>query len=100
MWDQYSLVNSFSTMALTPSIVTDGVADSVASNYTTSDAGNLTCVHLPTSTDPSSIFRATLTTKDGSVRWLDVAAGGGGAARSTLTRRAEATASHGPTTVR
>jgi hypothetical protein len=53
--DQQSLTNSFNTMALTPPTVTDWVTDSGASNHTTSDAGNLTCVHPPTFTDPSSI---------------------------------------------
>jgi hypothetical protein len=53
--DQQSLTNSFNTMALTPPAVTDWVTDSGASNHTTSDAGNLTCVHPPTFTDPSSI---------------------------------------------
>jgi hypothetical protein len=42
-------------MALIPPAVTDWVADSSASNHTTSDAGNLTSVHPTTSTDPSSI---------------------------------------------
>jgi hypothetical protein len=55
VWDQQSLANSFSTMALTPLAITDRVADSGASNHTTSDIGNLTSVRLPTSTDPSSI---------------------------------------------
>jgi hypothetical protein len=56
MWDQQSLINPFNTMALTPPVVTDWVADSSASNHTTSDAGNLTSIHPPTSTDPSSII--------------------------------------------
>jgi hypothetical protein len=43
-------------MALTLPTVTDWVADLGASNHTTSDAGNLTSVHPPTSTDPSSII--------------------------------------------
>jgi hypothetical protein len=43
-------------MALTPATVTDWVADSGASNHTTSDVGNLSSVHPPTSTDPSSII--------------------------------------------
>jgi hypothetical protein len=43
-------------MALTPLAVTNWVIDSVTSNHTTSDAGNLTSVHPPTSTDPSSII--------------------------------------------
>jgi hypothetical protein len=55
-WDQQSLANCFSTMVLTPPAVTDWVADSGASNHSTSDAGNLTFVHPPTSTDPSSII--------------------------------------------
>jgi hypothetical protein len=55
-WDQQSLANSFSTIALALPAVTNWVADSSASNHTTSDAGNLTSVHPPTSTDPSSII--------------------------------------------
>jgi hypothetical protein len=43
-------------MALTPPVVTDWVTDSGASNHTTSDAGNLTSVHPPISTSPSSII--------------------------------------------
>jgi hypothetical protein len=43
-------------MVLTLPAVTDWVADSGASNHTTSDAGNLTSVHPPTSTDPLSII--------------------------------------------
>jgi hypothetical protein len=54
-WDQQSLANSFNTMALTPSAVTNCVADSDTSNHTTSDTGNLTSVRPPTFTDPSSI---------------------------------------------
>jgi hypothetical protein len=49
------LANSFSTMALTPLAVNDWVADSGASNHTTSNVGNLTSVRPLTSTDPSSI---------------------------------------------
>jgi hypothetical protein len=56
VWDQQSLMNSFSAMALTPPVVTDWVADSGTSNHTTSDAGNLTSDCSPTSTDPSSII--------------------------------------------
>jgi hypothetical protein len=41
---------------LTPPTVTDWVADSGASNHTTSDAGNFTSIHPTTSTDPSSII--------------------------------------------
>jgi hypothetical protein len=55
-WDQQSLANSFSTMALTPSAVIDWVAYSGASNHATSDVGNLISVHPPNSTDPSSII--------------------------------------------
>jgi hypothetical protein len=54
-WDQQSLANSFSTMALTPPAATGWVTDSGASNHTTLDAGNLISVHPPTSIDPSSI---------------------------------------------
>jgi hypothetical protein len=54
-WDQQSLANFFSTIALTPLAVIDWVADSGASNHTTSDVGNLTSVHPPTFIDPSSI---------------------------------------------
>jgi hypothetical protein len=43
-------------MALTPLAVIDWVADSGASNHTTSDADNLTSVCPPTFTDPSSII--------------------------------------------
>jgi hypothetical protein len=43
-------------MPLTPLTVTDWIVDSDASNHTTSDVGNLTSVHPPTSTDPSSII--------------------------------------------
>jgi hypothetical protein len=57
-WEQQSLVNFFNTMALTPLVVTDWVTESGASNHTTSDAGNLTFVHPPTSPDPSSIVVA------------------------------------------
>jgi hypothetical protein len=56
MWDQQSLANSFNTMALIPSAVTDWVVDSGASNHTTSNAGNLTSVRPLTFTDPSSII--------------------------------------------
>jgi hypothetical protein len=55
MWDQQSLANSFNTMVLTPPTVTNWVTDSDASNHTTSDAGNLTSIHPPTFTDPSSV---------------------------------------------
>jgi hypothetical protein len=42
-------------MALTPPVVTDWVANSSASNHTTTDADNLTSVRPPTFTNPSSI---------------------------------------------
>jgi hypothetical protein len=41
-------------MALTPPAVTDWVVDSSEFNHTTSDAGNLTSIRPPTSTNPSS----------------------------------------------
>jgi hypothetical protein len=43
-------------MTLTPLAVIDWVTDSGTSNRITSDTGNLTSVHPPTSTDPSSII--------------------------------------------
>jgi hypothetical protein len=55
-WDQQSLVNSFNTMTMVPPAVTDWVADSDASNHTTSDAGNLTSVRPPHINVPSSII--------------------------------------------
>jgi hypothetical protein len=55
-WDQQSLANSFSTMALTPLMVIDWVVDSSASYHTTSDVGYLTSVRPPTSTESSSII--------------------------------------------
>jgi hypothetical protein len=64
-WDQQSLTNSFSTMALTPPVVIDWVADSGASNHTNSDEGNLTSVRPSTSTDPSSIIVG-----NGSALWV------------------------------
>jgi hypothetical protein len=42
-------------MVLTPSTITDWVTDSGVSNHTISDAGNLTTIHPPMFTDPSSI---------------------------------------------
>jgi hypothetical protein len=56
LWDQQSLVNSFSTMSMVPPTVTDWVADSSASNHTTSDAGNLTYICPSHINDPSSII--------------------------------------------
>jgi hypothetical protein len=43
-------------MALTPPMITNWVADSSASNHTTTNAENLTSVRPPTFTDPSSII--------------------------------------------
>jgi hypothetical protein len=39
-----------------PPVVTNWVADSSASNHTTSDVGNLTYIHPPHINDPSSII--------------------------------------------
>jgi hypothetical protein len=55
-WDQQSLANSFSTMSMVPLAVTDWVADSGASNHTTSDVGNLTYIRPPHINNPSSII--------------------------------------------
>jgi hypothetical protein len=55
-WDQQSLGNSFNTMTMVPPAVTNWVADSGASNHTTSDAGNLTSVRPPHISDPLSII--------------------------------------------
>jgi hypothetical protein len=55
-WDQQSLANSFNTMVMFPPVVTDWVADSGASNHTTSDADNLCSVHPPHINDPSYII--------------------------------------------
>jgi hypothetical protein len=55
-WDQQSLANSFSTMALTPPAIIDWVVDAGASYHITSNVDNLTSVHPPTSTDSSSII--------------------------------------------
>jgi hypothetical protein len=43
-------------MALVPPALTDWVADSSASKHTTSDAGNLTFICSPHTSDPSSII--------------------------------------------
>jgi hypothetical protein len=56
LWDQQSLANSFNTMTMVPPAVIDWVADSGASNNTTSDAGNLTSVCPPHINDHSSII--------------------------------------------
>jgi hypothetical protein len=55
-WDQQSLATYFSTLTLTPPVITDWVADSGASNHTTSNASNLASVRPPTSTGLSSII--------------------------------------------
>jgi hypothetical protein len=55
-WDQQLLVNSFSTMSMVRPAVTDWVADSNASNHTTSDVSNLTYIRPPHINDPSSII--------------------------------------------
>jgi hypothetical protein len=46
----------FNTMTMVPPAVTDWVADSGASNHTSSDAGNLTSVRPSHINDPSSII--------------------------------------------
>jgi hypothetical protein len=43
-------------MVLTPPAVTDWVADSSATNHTTSDASNLTSIRSPNSIEPSFII--------------------------------------------
>jgi hypothetical protein len=55
-WDQQSLANFFNTMIMVPPVVTDWMTDSDASNHTTSNAGNLTSIHLAHINDPSSII--------------------------------------------
>jgi hypothetical protein len=55
-WDQQSLANSFNTMVMFPPAVTDWVADSGASNHTTSDVDNLCSVHPPHINDHSYII--------------------------------------------
>jgi hypothetical protein len=56
-WDQQSLTNSFSTMALQSphNLVNDWVADSDASHHTTHSVGNIFNPHLLNSASPSSI---------------------------------------------
>jgi hypothetical protein len=48
--------NSFNTIIMVPPAVTDWVADSNASNHTTSNAGNLTSARPPHINDLSSII--------------------------------------------
>jgi len=55
-WDSASLVQSLSTMGLTPPVSTDCIADSGASYHTTSNAGILSSVRPPPSSCPSSIM--------------------------------------------
>jgi hypothetical protein len=55
-WDQQSLANSFNTMSMVPPAVIDWVADSSASNHTTSDVSNLTYIRPPHTNAPSSII--------------------------------------------
>jgi hypothetical protein len=43
-------------MSMVPPVVTNWVADSSASNHTTSDVGNLTYIRPPHLNDPSSII--------------------------------------------
>jgi hypothetical protein len=54
-WSQQPLAHSFHATTMVPPAVIDLVADSDASNYTTSSADNLTSVRPPLPTDPSSI---------------------------------------------
>jgi hypothetical protein len=56
-WDQQSLANSFSTMALQPphNSVNDWVADSGSSHHTTPSVGNISNPHPLNSASPSSI---------------------------------------------
>jgi hypothetical protein len=57
-WDQQSLANSFSTMALhlPPTLVQDWVADSSTTHHTTPSIGNISTLHLLTSSNPSPII--------------------------------------------
>jgi hypothetical protein len=56
-WDQESLANSFSSLALhpPPTSVQDWVADSGATHHTTPSVGNISTLHLLPSSNPSSI---------------------------------------------
>jgi hypothetical protein len=56
-WDQQSLANSFSSMALhpPPTSVQDWVADSDATHHTTPSVGNISTFHHLASSNPSSI---------------------------------------------
>jgi hypothetical protein len=57
-WDQQSLANSFSTMALhpPPTSVQDWVADSDATHHTTPSVDNISTLRPLTSSNPSSII--------------------------------------------
>ena len=57
-WDPTAFVHSFSTMALTPPVGPDWIADSGATYHTTPDPGILSSVHPPSSSHPSSIMVA------------------------------------------
>jgi hypothetical protein len=57
-WDQQSLANSFSTMALhpPPTSVQDWVANSGVTHHTTPSVGNISTLRPLTSSNPSSII--------------------------------------------
>jgi hypothetical protein len=57
-WDQQSLANSFSSMALhpPPTSVQDWVADSGVTHHTTPSVGNISTFHPLASSNPSSII--------------------------------------------
>ena len=57
-WDQTALANTFSTMALTPLVGPEWVADSGATYHTTPNPGILSSVHPPPFSLPSSIMVA------------------------------------------
>ncbi|XP_021309205.1 uncharacterized protein LOC110432736 [Sorghum bicolor] len=57
-WDQAALAHSFSTMALTPPVGPEWVADSGATYHTTPNPSILSSVHPPSSSLPSSIMVA------------------------------------------
>ncbi|XP_021309125.1 uncharacterized protein LOC110432670 [Sorghum bicolor] len=57
-WDQAALAHSFNTMALTPPVVPEWVADSGATYHTTPNPGILSSVHPPSPSLPSSIMVA------------------------------------------
>jgi len=57
-WDQAALAHSFSTMALTPPVGSEWIADSGATYHTTPNSGILSSIHPPSSSLPSSIMVA------------------------------------------